>query len=80
VAFADGSQNNDELTDFPYQIPRVDERPGRIVSATKEDTNITSVPQPTKAAMVSQELVIAIDGQSVSPLAIPTLDDPRVPQ
>jgi hypothetical protein len=49
-------------------------------SGPKEDTNITSVPQPAKVAMASQESVIAIDDQSASPLAMPVLDDPGVPQ
>ena len=50
----------------------------------KEDTNIMSAPQPATAAMVSQESVIATDGQSAtparSPLTIPASDDPRRPQ
>jgi hypothetical protein len=51
----------------------------------KEDTNIISAPQPATAAIVSQESVAVIDGQSatLAPTALMTsaLDDPgRPPQ
>jgi hypothetical protein len=50
----------------------------------KENTNITSASQPTKATIVSQESVIAIDGQSAtlarSPSTVSASDDPRRPQ
>jgi hypothetical protein len=49
----------------------------------KEDTNIMSAPQPATAAMVSQESVAAIDGQSatLAPAALmkSALDDPAIP-
>jgi hypothetical protein len=43
-----------------------------------------SLPQPTTAAVVSQESVMGIAGQSTtlprSPSTIPTLDDPEMPE
>ena len=52
-------------------------------SGPKEDTNIMSAPQPATAAMVSQESVTAIDGQSATlaatALTKSALDDPAIP-
>jgi hypothetical protein len=49
----------------------------------KEDTSVMSAPQPVTAAMVSQESVAAIDGQSatLAPTALmkSALDDPVIP-
>jgi hypothetical protein len=49
----------------------------------KEDTNIMNTPQPATTAMVSQESVAAIDGQSatlaVTALMKSALDDPAMP-
>ena len=55
-----------------------------IDGGPNEDTNIISVPQPVTAAVISQESVIAIDGQSATlarnPSTIPALDDPEMPE
>ena len=49
----------------------------------KEDTNIMSAPQPATAAMVFQESVAVIDGQSAilaaTALMKSALDDPAIP-
>jgi hypothetical protein len=50
----------------------------------REDISFVSTIQPATAALISQELIIATDGQSAalakSPSTIPALDDPRRPQ
>jgi hypothetical protein len=55
-----------------------------IDSRPKEDTNIMSAPQPATAAVICQESVMAIDGQSPplagSPSIIPAPDDPEMPE
>jgi hypothetical protein len=55
-----------------------------IDGGPEEDTNIISVPQPATAAVISQELVIAIDGQSATlarnPSTIPAPDEPEMPE
>jgi hypothetical protein len=52
-------------------------------SSPKEDTNIMSAPQPATAAVICQESVTTMDGQSAtlrSPLVIPAPDDPEIPE
>jgi hypothetical protein len=54
-----------------------------IDGGSKEDTNTMSAPQPAIAAMVSQELVAAIDGRSATLVATAmtesALVDPAIP-